>query len=471
MQRLLISTVAAAAITHWAPSPLSASPADLIGLDARDVGQAVPIATATTPSGATLNAPAMLVRLADQLSISIIASGGGNLVKRHARPAGYDIDDSIYSARASDPNVRLTALATADLPTGSRTTNLDEELMLVITNVRRVADWASVGVVLAVPIASQIAPSTFYADEREAYFSNSVHLALLQDDRNTSVIAFGAGFAVTPALSLGLGAQLLVGAAPTASVYVPNALEPAVNDSNTTLALAPSVVPVASAQYDLTPSLAVLGSLRLRSAQKVRGATQIRLWAPSDNPIALSSQDLRYDLDSQPLRGALGLRYAQGNLTFAAEGVMRRGADFRDQHGEAPLIPFRNSWELGAHATAQALGSTIDAGVRYVRSPVPAQVGRENHADADRVIIGTAVTRVMARGKVVASLGLAAHRVRHRRETKDLAALVDEYPDSIDISNDPIAASAGLQTNNPGFPGYTVGGWIGALALTITVTP
>jgi hypothetical protein len=40
--------------------------------------------------------------------------------------------------------------------------------------------------------------------------------------------------------------------------------------------------------------------------------------------------------------------------------------------------------------------------------------------------------------------------------------VLDEFPDnSIDVrTNQPVAASAGLQTNNPGYPGFTSTGYM-----------
>ncbi len=39
--------------------------------------------------------------------------------------------------------------------------------------------------------------------------------------------------------------------------------------------------------------------------------------------------------------------------------------------------------------------------------------------------------------------------------------VIDEVPDdSIDALGQPVAGAAGLQTNNPGFPGFASDGWV-----------
>jgi long-chain fatty acid transport protein len=36
----------------------------------------------------------------------------------------------------------------------------------------------------------------------------------------------------------------------------------------------------------------------------------------------------------------------------------------------------------------------------------------------------------------------------------------DELPDDAQISGDPVPSAGGLQTNNPGWPGFSSGGWM-----------
>ena len=46
----------------------------------------------------------------------------------------------------------------------------------------------------------------------------------------------------------------------------------------------------------------------------------------------------------------------------------------------------------------------------------------------------------------------------------------DELPDDAQLSGEPVAAAKGLQTNNPGWPGFSSGGFILAGSLYLTVT-
>ena len=68
---------------------------------------------------------------------------------------------------------------------------------------------------------------------------------------------------------------------------------------------------------------------------------------------------------------------------------------------------------------------------------------------------------------------MQAHYLPTRTDQKDQRALdpvIDEFPSSVDgVSGELIEESIGLQTNNPGFPGYTSSGvvWAGGLSLIL----
>ncbi len=457
--------IASMLVSGAAARAAHAGPAELTGLTAAQVGQAAPIAIAADAAGAIGGNPAALADLADGVSVTLLGSHAGALVRLDARPPGFDVEGSIYGARPDDPEAALGTLATVDLPARQASTDLVDEAMVVVTDVRRLGRRATLGLLAAVPVSSGIAPSTFYADQREAAFSNQVHLALLEDDRRSSVLAAGLALRLHRRVTVGLGAQLLIGAAPATRVYLPNALDPAVSDNNTRLGVAPTVMPSAAVDVDVWRQLRVHGAVRLAAAQRVEGETTIRLWTPAGDPLAESDQAVTYAIDAQPLRVALGASWQAPCWRLAAEAVYRRGADYRDLH-DSPA-GFDDTVEVGASLSAAVRRATVRAGLRFVPSPVPAQVGATSHADADRVVVGAGLGVPLAPGLAL-ELGLGVQRLLTQHTTKDLALLVDEFPDSTDLGGDPIEASHGLQTNAPGFPGYTVGGWLSSAALTLT---
>ena len=94
---------------------------------------------------------------------------------------------------------------------------------------------------------------------------------------------------------------------------------------------------------------------------------------------------------------------------------------------------------------------------------VPPQTGRSNYVDGD--IWGGTMGhqfRVPAGHRVwVVGVHAQLWRVMQQTVHKDPDAIIDEFPDGSVTSLDGAAMpeSEGLQTNNPGFPGYRSGGY------------
>jgi hypothetical protein len=114
---------------------------------------------------------------------------------------------------------------------------------------------------------------------------------------------------------------------------------------------------------------------------------------------------------------------------------------------------------------------------------VPPQTGRSNYVDNDRISSSLGVQYRFTVLHTAFWIGVQAqvHKLLERHQTKlptptspdgtNLAPnrVKDELPDDAQISGEPVASAAGLQTNNPGWPGFTSGGWILGGTLTLTV--
>ncbi|HMJ14744.1 MAG TPA: hypothetical protein VK524_25205, partial [Polyangiaceae bacterium] len=48
--------------------------------------------------------------------------------------------------------------------------------------------------------------------------------------------------------------------------------------------------------------------------------------------------------------------------------------------------------------------------------------------------------------------------------------VTDELPDDAQVGGDPVAGAQGLQTNNPGWPGFESEGWVVASSLYFRVS-
>jgi hypothetical protein len=130
-----------------------------------------------------------------------------------------------------------------------------------------------------------------------------------------------------------------------------------------------------------------------------------------------------------------------------------------------------------------AIGAFLD--VDYQPTPVPPQTGRTNYADNDRVGVDVGLDYAFSLFGTRLRIGteLQAHRLVWRHQTKlptptspdglnhTPATVVDEVPDDSTLNGQPLAGRQGLQTNNPGWPGFGSGGWILGGSLYLSVVP
>jgi hypothetical protein len=136
-------------------------------------------------------------------------------------------------------------------------------------------------------------------------------------------------------------------------------------------------------------------------------------------------------------------------------------SDYEDRHGDVPGFGDVLSGAIGVHHRADEVASFLD--VSYQPTPVPEQTGRHNYVDNDRVatILGGEYTFPVAGLSFRVGLQAQAQRLLPRHQTKDDSRIVDELPDdAVDSHGDPIPGAVGLQTNNPGWPGFASEGWI-----------
>jgi hypothetical protein len=192
-----------------------------------------------------------------------------------------------------------------------------------------------------------------------------------------------------------------------------------------------------------------------------------------------------------PVTAALGAAYRLGQigqheLSAVGTATFARWSQYRDRHSERPLADYAWSDTLsgavGVRDVIGALDTYLD--VTYQPTPVPAQTGRSNYVDNDRIAtcLGGDYVFKLWGAKLRTGLQAQAHRLIERHVTKFVAPtnpqpnpalpgfgdryypqlVVDEVPDdAIDGQlHEPVPGRAGLQTNNPGFPGFRSAGWI-----------
>lgn len=137
---------------------------------------------------------------------------------------------------------------------------------------------------------------------------------------------------------------------------------------------------------------------------------------------------------------------------------------FKDTQGRKPEPAFNDTYipRIGCEIRLKR-GMKIMTGYYYERSPVPPQRGESNFVDTNKHVfsmgLGIDFDRLHRSFKtpIEIDIHLQHHMLSKRHTAKDPALLMDEDP-SIE----------GLQSSNPGLRGYTAGGYLLNIGLSIS---
>jgi long-subunit fatty acid transport protein len=256
------------------------------------------------------------------------------------------------------------------------------------------------------------------------------------------------------------------GAQASAPVYVSNLnnLDTVLLDSD--IAVQASVAPHFGVTWSPVDKAKVVATLHTEQAFRISTGFNYTLATGSEQ-----STTLNFTHSYMPLTVATGGSY---HLTDAisATGVVSyaRWSQYRDRHDVSPSGEYAWSDTLsgaaGVRYERDGLAARLD--LAFVPTPVPPQTGRTNYADSDRLGASAGVEKkfTLWGSRFRAGVDVLAHRVFHNHATKFVdptnpELVIDEVPDdAVDVLGTAVPNRSGLQTNNPGFPGFAFGGWI-----------
>lgn len=346
-------------------------------------------------------------------------------------------------------------------------------------------DFLSLGFHALIPNGEFTKMRAFFNDEREQYFSNSLHPELYSDRMTALTIALGAGIKLTDRLSIGAGATFALAASVGAGAYVADTGNLGKIQLDIDAGVNIGIAPHFGLKYDPTKRLRL--SVTAHSPQRVELGADFKFLLA--NGIEQSS-GLKFVLDYTPWQIGVGAAYelirddAQ-SLILAGSLLYAAWSAYVDRHGDRPSPAY--AWAdtvapvVGFHYRLGRLSGALD--LTYAPTPVPAQTGRTNYVDNDRVAatLGVQYRLPLFGTTVTAGAQAQVHRLVPRFQaklatpTRPDGAIVapervkDELPDDAHKSGEPVPGAEGLQTNNPGWPGFGSGGWILGAALYLSV--
>jgi len=341
-----------------------------------------------------------------------------------------------------------------------------------------VPDRFSLGFYSMIPLSSLTTAGSFYPDEREALFSNSLHPELYGDRLTSISFVLGAAFKVVPQLSVGISLSLGLANTATSNTYVSSATNYSTilldNSIKTEVDLAPTI----GITYKPVPWLRFGGALH--SPEKFSVDTTIDATLPSGTS---SGGTVNNVFDWMPWSidfGAEADVAQRGKYTMSVTASLKYAfwSDYQDRVGQSPSIYGPSlAWSdtlsatVGVRHKYGAARGFIDLG--YIPSPVPEQIGRSNYVDNDRVMLaaGGDIALQLGPARIRPGAQFFVNRLIYRANTKDDALITDEVPDGSvsSTTGKAVPGSTGLQTNNPGWPGFASQGWVWGGGITIEV--
>ena len=437
-------------------------------------------------SAATYFNPSLLPEATPKLEVGIFGLAVQSNIRLQARPAGVDVPKSIYNTIPTSvysPNSTWPPLATVDLPNPRSNTDADSNVVYAaIGMVRPLAGKALVfGFHALLPVRAFLDQNGFFADEREQYFTNQLHFELLGDRLDVSSISFALGSQLNDWISIGFGIDVAILTESKVTVYVPYGTD------QSQVVLSPDIhtdskfKPYFATTLHPTQRTSVVATLHLPFINKTQGENDLRFWNYTYPPNkdtgqaqTFVQQSYTISQGSEPLRFALGGSYCGSRLPdgrapweIGVQFLAERWSQYTNRQGDHPLDTWNNTVSVALGGGFLWHERHITADIGYVPSPVPDQTGRTNYVDNSRLVASAGIegpVKFLGRD-LEAGITLFGSYFLPRSVTKDPNAahpVLDELPDNaIDhTTNLPAAGAAGLQTNNPGYPGWKSTGYM-----------
>jgi len=433
--------------------------------------------------------PALLTRLDSGISTGFTWVRQDLSVGVASRPQGVDVTAEVFDARELLANGTTRRLSWRPLPTSElRAPRNSAEhggslaLMTIGGVVHAVPRRLAFSVHAVLPVDRFQSQRPFYPDEREQYFSNSPGFELLGDRLQAPTIAMASAFRPLHWLHLGAGITFATTATSANEAFVPDTARQELIHDNVGVEVKTKMIPHFGVAIEATPRLVFTGTFHLPYRNETGGTNELQLWNYEySNGQTAIRQPITSHAGTLPWRAAVGASYGgklpgKGSWKLGATALFARWSSYTDRHGETPL----DRWFDTLSGT---LGGVVDMGRHRIGldwmvapSPVPDQIGRTNYVDNTRIGLagGWSMAFTLAGVRMRAGLQTQLQRLIPREVTKSSEArhpVVDEFPDSVDTrSSQPIPSSWGMQTNNPGYPGFWSSGWLGTLGASWSVT-
>lgn len=422
------------------PSLAVANPLDQFGLGSRGAAMGSAMTAATDDFSALHYNVAGLTRGRRSAAFGFVHAFQDVSITLPPRPDGYDTEWYDGSTRRDNDEIGKNQGFTLGIVHDVGTRNL------------------RLGMSMYFPTNLLQVQRTHFNTEIEQYFSNTVHFELIGERTRRQVITFGAAYRVLSWWSV--GASLTMFQKSTTRTQTFQTIETGFDD------------PVSYTQLDnqIEYSFTGNGGMMFSPARNWYIGVSYREEAGyeltgSNNVVVAGFVDQRieydYLLNYTPAQWSLGLSYDKPEQwTVAVDATLNTWENFRNLQADDVTPLLKNTVTLRGGFEVYALDwLAVRAGYIWEPSPIPDTRGRENYVDNDRHVVSVGLGFVLEKLNWMHGIDLyaQAHLLRKRTVTKDLndPSIIDE--DTL---------TPGLQTGNPGFPGWTSDGQFYTVGIT-----
>lgn len=425
-----------------------------------------------SPSAPYFN-PANIRLNKDVFTLSLTSWHRWHKITRKPRPTGYDVPNTVFEARIENDG-RLTSLDFRPLPTSEvnfdRQMNDTSNAQFIVFSMSKplIKKRLAVGILAVIPMGTFQEQTPYFVDEKAQFFDNRLHFEHLGDKFGNMMVTTGLNWRIVQSVNLGVGATLASQSNADPEVFVSDAARTESALTLSKIRVNSAFIPYFGLSADLQSFWNMSMTLHLPYQSSVTGYSRLRFWDEGSENTNQTPVKFNFVYDFMPLRVAIGQRFewTWSRHSFALSGgvLWQQWSTFVDRIGVKPnTMKDTITPELNLSITSGDHSGQISG--RYMPSSIPEQSGRTNYVDNDQIAADIGYAHVIHSDTYDLKIGIGCQayqlisRQHWKQRTSD-APVIDELPDSVSIrTGDPISGSAGLQTNNPGFPGFSSSGY------------
>ncbi len=459
------------------PSGLWANYFDVYGSGSRSSAMGnVGVSSSTDYHGTYYN-PATLVLADRAVGIGTTFAIKSLQVNLSPRPDGYDIPDLGTQSPAIPLAYRLRSRMNQDeyhqtlgLFAGANTDLGTERLRLSFLAFLPMYQNASDDI-------------TSFSQEKEQFFSNQLGHSLIGGRIEHFMMNLGFAYRLYPWLSLGVGVNIMPNAKTDNYIYMDDPAQQDKIDLNLGSKVGTSWK--ANAGFLFIPNDSFRMGLGFREHHyfRISGQNEIQIRGLQNSDAYPIIQYINIINNYSPRQMYWGMTWIKKKWLLSSDLIYNVWSMYLDDHGNKS-DQFKDTFSPRLGIEYQFYDDQkIRMGYAYQPSPIIDQTGRTNYVDNDRSMIslGSGHQITFVNTKLQLSWHVQFHYLHGREVIKKISGpspncaqgvnvVCDEVPDDTINPNTgkPWASAQGLQTGNPGFPGYSSGGWISQFGLELS---